>query len=76
MCNWGETIGIKLIIPSNLSSSGKNKYKLCQIDTCIAPIIKALNENDIKTISCCCGHGSKNGWILLEDGRELIIKEK
>lgn len=43
------------------------------IDSCIAPIVKALNDAGIPTIASCCGHGRCNGNIALVDGRELII---
>ena len=43
------------------------------VDNCIAPIVKALNDNNIKTIASCCGHGNCWGRISLVDGRELII---
>lgn len=43
------------------------------IDSCLAPIIKALNEGGISTIASCCGHGKNHGCISLADGRELLI---
>jgi len=42
-------------------------------DSCIAPIIKALNDAELKTIASCCGHGHRPVFIALEDGREIII---
>lgn len=44
------------------------------IDYCIADIVAALNAANIPTIASCCGHLKINGNIVLEDGRELIIK--
>ncbi len=46
------------------------------IDPCIHDIVAALNAGSVPTIGCCCGHGKTNGSILLDDGRELIIKIK
>jgi hypothetical protein len=43
------------------------------VDHCIAPIVKALNEAGVATIACCCGHGVRPGNIALVDGRELIL---
>jgi hypothetical protein len=43
------------------------------IDACIFPLVKALNEAGIVTVACCCGHGHRPGNIALEDGRELVI---
>lgn len=37
-----------------------------QMDKCIVPAVKALWAAGIRTIGCCCGHGSKHGVISLE----------
>lgn len=44
------------------------------IDWCIHQIVAALNAAGVRTVACCCGHGSQDGQIDLEDGRVLIIK--
>jgi len=44
-----------------------------EIDTCIAPIIAALNTAGIRTLACCCGHGRRTGRIVLCSGVELEI---
>jgi hypothetical protein len=44
------------------------------IDTCVADIVAALNAANITTVASCCGHGEQDGSIVLEDGRELIVK--
>jgi hypothetical protein len=46
------------------------------VDICIADIVAALNAANIVTMASCCGHGIQDGSIVLEDGRELIIKTK
>ena len=43
------------------------------IDLCIAPIVRALNEGGVATVASCCGHGRMDGTIVLADGRELVI---
>lgn len=43
------------------------------IDACIFPIVKALNQAGIETVASCCGHGMRPGRITMIDGRELII---
>lgn len=48
--------------------------RLQSIDICISDIVASLNANNIITTASCCGHGKNPGSILLEDGRELIIK--
>ena len=44
------------------------------IDFCIADIVAALVAANIVTEASCCGHGQIDGNIILEDGREIIIK--
>lgn len=44
------------------------------IDWCIHQIVAALNAGGVITASCCCGHGTQDGFINLEDGRILVIK--
>lgn len=74
MCAWGNYIKLKVPISKELSYTGKARWAIKPIDSCIAPIVKALNKSGILTKSCCCGHGKKNGAILLQDGRKLLIK--
>ena len=50
-----------------------NKEK-CEIDYCIAPIIKVLNDIGIETTFCCCGHGRKFGHIQTKE--DLKWQEK
>lgn len=37
-----------------------------QMDRCIVPAVKALWQAGIRTIGCCCGHGSGHGVISIE----------
>lgn len=62
MCEWGNTEIVK-------TSSGKE----VDVDSCIVPLVYALNMAGIETVACCCGHGKRPGNIALKDGRELII---
>ena len=34
-----------------------------QLDRCIAPAVKALWKAGVRTLGCCCGHGSGHGVI-------------
>lgn len=43
------------------------------IDYCIHDIVAALNASNIRTVASCCGHGTQDGVITLEDGRELRV---
>jgi hypothetical protein len=73
MCNWGTEVGLIVTIPAHLSHTGVDRQDVKGIDSCIAPIVKALNDGGITTISSCCGHGKGTGVIMLADGRELEI---
>jgi hypothetical protein len=44
------------------------------IDFCVVGIVSALNAAGIETRASCCGHGKRDGNIILEDGRILIIR--
>lgn len=73
MCKWGNTKLLEVTIPAKLSSTGKDKKKIVDIDECILEIVKALNDSGIVTIASCCGHNKRPGSIILGDGREFII---
>jgi len=75
MCKWGTHELMKIKIPANLSSTGKDKIKTVGIDKCIAHIIKALQDAGIETTGCCCGHGESDGYIGLNEGLILTIKK-
>lgn len=45
------------------------------VDFCIAHIVAALNAANIQTLASCCGHGDITGSIILEDGRELVVRK-
>jgi hypothetical protein len=73
MCNWGDTAPVLVRIPADLSCSGEAHWKLTQIDRCIAPLVKALQEGGVDMRGSCCGHGRGEGQIELQDGRLLRI---
>jgi len=73
MCKWGTWEKVKVKIPADLSSTGKEKWKEVNIDKCIAPLIRALQEGGIDMRGSCCGHGKDFGMIHLQDGRVLVI---
>lgn len=39
----------------------------------IVDLVTALNNNGLRTIASCSGHGEQFGNIVLADGRELLI---
>jgi len=76
MCKWGKYKKVMVKIPADLSSTGKVKWKYAQIDTCIADIVKALQEGGIDMRGSCCGHENTVGDIDLQDGRMILILSK
>lgn len=73
MCKWGTSTVLTITVPAYLSSTGQDKIKSIGVDSCIAPLVEALNVAGILTDASCCGHGNRPGSIILADGRELII---
>jgi hypothetical protein len=62
-------------MPAELSYTGKFRWAIKGIDSCIADIVNALNASGVYTANCCCGHGERPGEIILHDGRTLTITE-
>lgn len=74
MCKWGDDTLVLVPIPADLSHTGEARRDWKGVDTCIAPIVMALNDAGIRTSQSCCGHGKTDGSISLWDGREIIIR--
>lgn len=75
MCEWGTQVEMEVPIPAYLSHTGEFRWDRKGIDSCIAPIIAALNTAGIYTANCCCGHGKAPGTIFLHDGRTLVVNQ-
>ena len=73
MCKWGTSVPLEVTIPAHLSSTGVDKRKVVDVDACIAPLVKALNDGGITTIASCCGHGHLPPNIILADDRWIVI---
>lgn len=73
MCDWGNTTEVEVTIPADLSCTGQSRVAVKPIDSCIAAIVRALNQGGVLTRSSCCGHGKEPGRIDLVDGRSLVI---
>lgn len=73
MCEWGNTELVTVKIPADLSCIGEPGWKPKLIDSCIAPLVDALQRGGIDMRSSCCGHGKNVGHIILQDGRTLLI---
>jgi len=65
---------VQVTVPAHLSHTGKDRRARKPIDSCIAPIVRALNRAGIRTDASCCGHRKWPGSIVLFDGRILIIE--
>lgn len=73
MCNWGTDTQVRVKIAAALSSTGAEKWREMGIDSCIAPIVDALQKGGIDMLASCCGHGNAPGRIDLADGRVIAI---
>lgn len=69
MCKHGTLKKVE----TRKSINGKILVETRSVDSCIAPLIQALNAVGIETVASCCGHGNRPGSIVLWDGRELTI---
>lgn len=69
MCEHGTHIEVNNLLAFN----PEPHRRTWKVDSCIAPIVKALNEGGIDTTASCCGHGKTPGRIDLADGRILVV---
>ncbi len=67
-----EVIEAMLYAQKKLQCSGVSfgSYACCtstmfgfDVDGCLVTEINGLNNDNVKTIGCCCGHGKKQGFI-------------
>jgi len=90
MCKWGTDKVVEVTMqpicdsayqpnsycnnhPNDPKCQGEWKKK-CKIDKCIASIVQVLEDNNIRMLASCCGHGKESyGSILLLNRSELII---
>lgn len=55
-------------IPAHLSHTGKKRWAMKPVDSCMADVIDAFNDIGMLTSSCCCGHGVAPGSIMFHNG--------
>ena len=72
MCSHGTYTEVLCWQPPHLTHDGIERLGPIKVDSCIAPIVAALNLAGVRTTQSCCGHG-KPGRIDLADGRVLIV---
>lgn len=71
MCNHENREAAMVVIdPGTPERNGRDGI---WCDPCLVPLIKALNDGSIRTVASCCGHGQHVGWVMLADGRDLVI---
>lgn len=73
MCKWGNNTDVEVVMPAELSHTGKSRRCVKGIDSCIATIVKSLTDGGVLTTQSCCGHDKAPGRIDLADGRVLIV---
>lgn len=73
MCQYGQTEQVRVKIPADLSYTGRVRWKVALVDSCIAPLVRALQSGGMDMRGSCCGHGEHPGEILMQDGRRLAI---
>lgn len=73
MCKWGTDEIVEVTMQPFKPYHPTEWKKKCKIDKCIAPIVQVLEENGIRMLASCCGHGKCNGTILLLDFTEIVI---
>ena len=73
MCKWGTTTPVQVVIPADLSHTGRQRVAIKNIDACLALIIQALQRQGIHTRACCCGHGQRPAQITLANGKTLTL---
>ena len=74
MCQWGTSTQVRVKILAHLSCTCESRWRDMGIDSCIAPIVKAIQMAGIDMVASCCGHGKGPGRIDLADGRVLWIE--
>lgn len=75
MCEWGNEVELRVPISARRSYTGKFRWDTKGIDSCLADIVRVLNDAGIYTDECCCGHGKSDGYLALHDGRVFLIPE-
>ncbi len=72
MCKFGDHVVIEVLIPADLSYTGKKRFARKPIDRCLVNVVKLLKSFGIETRSCCCGHGRERGTIQVEKTDNII----
>ncbi len=57
LCKWGITVEMPVQVWVNSPDYPMElQLKNRMVDACLAPLVYKLNQNQIITLNCCCGH--------------------
>lgn len=72
MCKWDITLEMPVQVwtnqpnyPIELELQNQN------IDACLAPLIYKLNQNQVTTLKCCCGHMQDKRFNLIYNNKSV-----
>lgn len=63
MCRHGTLKTIHVIRRNN--DDIPDGWHEIRVDACIADYVQAMNDLGIVTVGCCCGHGERQGEVLI-----------
>lgn len=61
MCEWGTDKLVTLNRPREHTG-----ITIVAVDACIADAVQQLNDQEIVTLGCCCGHGRGPANVLID----------
>ena len=72
MCKWGTYVEIPVQVWVNAPEYPMVlKLKNRMIDACLAPLIYKLNQNQVTTLNCCCGHMQDKRFNLIYEDKPV-----
>lgn len=86
MCKWGVYNKVELCevdLKGLNKEQNKKRAKILDltekgelVDFCIAPLVQALNNYKIKTVSSCCGHGKLDYSVIWLHPKHIKFSER
>jgi len=72
MCKWGTYVEMPVQVWTNSPDYPmKLEMKNRMIDACLAPMIYKLNQSQVITLNCCCGHMQDKRYNLRYDNKPV-----
>jgi hypothetical protein len=68
------TVECRVWIPARLSHTGRARWAIKPVDACLKRLIEALLDAGARPVASCCGHGTRRGEVVLEDGTRIRLK--